>query len=428
MAGTLKARLERARELARSRRDSPPGMTGIGGPGNARPGPDRLETETDTAPGSSWVLQGWTKSAPYVLTRSVLRENPLPETLDIRPYLYPGTVPAVSGKGKPEAGTADPDPSAIPAARLRFLDLETTGLSGGAGTVAFLAALGRIAPGPAGSGLEIRQFLLTDYPGERAFLDAIKDQLAPEDILVSYNGRAFDEPLLRTRCVLNRIAFPSLPHIDFLHPARRLWRGRYPDCSLGTLERAVLGRTRVLDVPGEKIPEIWFAYSREGRHPLMDAVAEHNATDIESLAGIAAACGRAYSRPLDEPGCNRAVLGAYLLRLDAERGVEILEKAFREGEEKAGWLLLLHYRRGSASADYERILSALTPSLRVLLEQAKYFEHRLRDYQKARSAANEALADAGSPGARAALAHRLARLERKLAAIPRLGDRRVPRH
>jgi len=146
----------------------------------------------------------------------------------------------------------------------------------------------------------------------------------------------------------------------------------------------------------------------------MDAVVEHNAVDIESLAAIAAECVRIHADPVDARDCDLTALGALWLGLDAETGTATLERAFSEGDEKAGWMLLKHYRRRGDKAGYERILEALSPSWHVWVERAKHAEHRERDAQGALDAALQAASFAGDARLREALERRLSRLERKL--------------
>lgn len=410
MAGTLRSRLARARELTHAARE---------------PRSDTMKEVSDRAElPSSVQLPGWSQTVPFVWTRTVRRSNPLPETLDLRPYLS-RAVKAFPVKNVGSYSADVSDTRCVPADRLLFLDLETTGLSGGAGTIAFLAGLGRVVPGGGTEGFEIRQLLLTDYPGEDAFLDAILGELGPGTVLASYNGRSFDEPLLRTRCVLNRKHWSGYPHADFLPAARRLWRKRFPDCSLGTLEAHLLGRHRSLDVPGARIPEIWFEFAKRGFHPLLEAVLEHNAADVESLAAIATECARTHANPVEARDCDRTALGALWLKLLPETGRAVLERAFGEGEERAGWLLLRHYRRNGVLAEYRRILSALSPGWESWVERAKDAEHRLGDPKAALQAAMRAQIFALDTELREALELRIRRLTRKTAAIRPREDRTI---
>jgi hypothetical protein len=136
--------------------------------------------------------------------------------------------------------------------KLLFLDLETTGLAGGAGTYAFLVGCGWFD----GALFRLRQFFLADFGAERALLESVADLAAGFACVVTYNGKTFDLPLIETRFVLQRMLTPfaDLPHVDMLHPARRLWREDDGECRLTTFERALCGHERDGDVPGFEIP------------------------------------------------------------------------------------------------------------------------------------------------------------------------------
>jgi len=169
-----------------------------------------------------------------------------------------------------------------------FFDLETTGLSGGAGTVAFLAAFGRLSRN--GSQLRITQYLLLDYPGENDFLEALLAEFKNnQQIIVSFNGKSFDSQILKTRCLMNGIKNPEYLHADLLHPARRLWKRVFPNCRQGTIETELLGIDRSNDIPGSLAPEIWFDFLKTGREERLMGICEHNCRDIAGLASILAA-------------------------------------------------------------------------------------------------------------------------------------------
>ena len=165
-----------------------------------------------------------------------------------------------------------------------FLDAETTGLAGGTGTYLFLLGTAHVAEGE----LVLRQHLLHDLGAERAFIAALRAELEPFRACASYNGKCFDLPLLRTRVVLAFRADIAVDtsHLDLLHPARRLWRGRFGSTSLRQLEESVLDDGRVDDVPGSLIPERYFRYLRERDPRLLPPIVEHNARDITSLVRI----------------------------------------------------------------------------------------------------------------------------------------------
>ena len=157
------------------------------------------------------------------------------------------------------AGALAPSESASPSEPLWFLDLETTGLAGGAGTQAFLVGCARLDAG----GFRVRQFLLPGYEHERALLAQVSAWASAQGAIVTFNGKSFDVPLIETRYLFHRQRFPleGRAHVDMLHPARRLWRARgewegssEASCSLGTLEKLLAGVHRVGDVPGFEIP------------------------------------------------------------------------------------------------------------------------------------------------------------------------------
>jgi uncharacterized protein YprB with RNaseH-like and TPR domain len=165
---------------------------------------------------------------------------------------------------------------------LGFFDTETTGLSGGVGNSVFLLALGRRLPG----GFLLRQYVLPDPALEDSFLEAIAEELAACESLVSYNGRSFDVPLVEARLLMSRRVATCLerPHLDLLHPARRVYKPRLGACNLQNVEAMVLGQDRGDDIPGHLIPEMYFSYlrSRDAR-PLRPVIA-HNRQDVVSLS------------------------------------------------------------------------------------------------------------------------------------------------
>jgi hypothetical protein len=192
-----------------------------------------------------------------------------------------------------------PDPS-----RLLFFDLETTGLSTGSGTIAFLAAFGRYTPGTSAAssppaGLQVTQYLLLDYPGEPLFLDAVLEHFAGDPVVVTYNGKTFDGPLLRTRCLMNGVQPPVYAHADLLHPCRRLWKRLLPSCTQAAIESHVLGTSRDGDLPGSEAPEAWFSFLKTGAADRLIQICDHNLLDIQGLAGIFTALCRLASAPIE---------------------------------------------------------------------------------------------------------------------------------
>jgi len=321
-----------------------------------------------------------------------------------------------------------------------FLDVETTGLSGGTGTYVFLVGLGTFDDGA----FRLRQFFLADLSGERAMLAAVAEALASRGAIVSFNGRCFDLPLLDTRLLLNRLPLPceGLPHLDLLYPARRLYRGRLPSCRLAVLESVLLRVAREDDVPGWAIPSLYFDYLRAGRAGPLRHVFRHNALDILSLVTLAAhlgglAAGSAPRQPEDvlalarwdeSEGCLTEAAGLYQAALDDD-GLQGEPRS--HARRRLAYLCRRLGRREDAKRLWRRQAGdggPLGQRLEALVELAKLEEHRLRDYAAAEALTRRALLllevaalRSGQPAAhllaREALEHRLWRLRRRQAAI-----------
>lgn len=165
-----------------------------------------------------------------------------------------------------------------------FLDLETCGL---AGSMVFLIGLVRYD----GESLAVEQLLARNYAEEQAILAALWQRAAEAAVLVTFNGKTFDWPLVQYRSTYHRLAqsdsASSLPHVDVLHHARRRWRTRLPNCRLQTLERFVCRRHRSGDIPGREIPEAYRQYVATGRIDRMQAILHHNALDLLTLLELA---------------------------------------------------------------------------------------------------------------------------------------------
>ncbi|HLG57720.1 MAG TPA: ribonuclease H-like domain-containing protein [Vicinamibacterales bacterium] len=261
---------------------------------------------------------------------------------------------------------------------LLFVDLETTGLAGGAGTYAFLVGCAWFAGGT----FRVRQFFLSSFAAERVLLEAVRELAETSGTVVTYNGKSFDLPLIETRFALHRMSTPfaGLPHIDMLHPARRMWRsseeparhgpanhlrqgyggppkrsaeaeaGHYDgsaeaghngrpmsaaidsgstkvssSCRLSTLEQTLCGYVREGDVPGFEIPARYFRYVRSGDARPLEAVLEHNRLDLLSLALVTARAAQL----LDEgaPGASTAREALGLGRLYERGGMMIDARA-----------------------------------------------------------------------------------------------------
>ena len=306
-------------------------------------------------------------------------------------------------------------PRGLSAGNLLFFDTETTGLSGGAGTLVFLIALGRLV----GERLEVEQLFLADYPGEPEFLRFLAPALSSAGRFVSYNGRTFDAPLLAGRFALNRLSLEPRGHSDLLYWARRLWKRVLGDCSLGSIEREVLGVERGQDVAGYEVPGIYLDYLRRGWSPRLPLVWEHNLQDVRSLAALFARLNRALAGG-ELPGrADQASLGSWLLTAGGtERGLQLLRSSFEQGDERAGRDLSLYLKRTGSweeAVQIWRTLAADRRSLFAAVELAKLAEHRLHDPLQALDWVRQAQGW-GLPleaRLRRELAARRARLERK---------------
>ena len=168
--------------------------------------------------------------------------------------------------------------------RLLHFDTETTGLAGGTGTRAFMIGAADWIDGR----FRIRQLTLTTMAAETAMLRTFAEWLGADTVLVSYNGKCYDAPLLATRYRLARQPNPlaGLAHLDLLHPVRRHWKQHWPNCRLATAERQLLGVVREDDLPGAEAPAAWLTYLRGGSARNLRRVAAHNAQDLKSLAGV----------------------------------------------------------------------------------------------------------------------------------------------
>lgn len=169
--------------------------------------------------------------------------------------------------------------------RLLHFDTETTGLAGGTGTRAWMiGAADWLADGR----FRLRQLTMTTMGAETAMLQTFARWLQSDTVLVSYNGKCYDSPLLKTRYRLARLPDPltGLGHLDLLHPVRRHWKGVWENCRLATAERELLGVVREDDLPGSEAPAAWLSYLRGGSALNLRRVLAHNVQDLKSVAGV----------------------------------------------------------------------------------------------------------------------------------------------
>jgi uncharacterized protein YprB with RNaseH-like and TPR domain len=357
-----------------------------------------------------------------------------------------------------------------------FLDTETTGLAGGTGTYAFMVG---IAWWDAG-GLQVEQFFLRDLDEEHSLLLELSERMNKRPVLVTFNGKSFDWPLLETRYRMTRCvpAFSPKLHLDLLHPARQLWRLRLGSVRLKDLERHVLsgdGRSldwsRHDDIDSSLIPQMYFDYLRGGPAEPLVGIFRHNQMDLRGLASLAgkilalldsgngiASAGLAETRdPIEVLGLSRMMRN----RGHSTRARELYETALRFGLPRPMERLAQRElaQLAKRELDYTRAISlwdalrqapseakgkkapllpedahrALESAIEAAEQLAIYYEHRVKQPRRALDLMRVAIAElqtaqrdgkfvtdrAGKLEVR--LTRRLTRLERRCAGAPLFG-------
>ena len=274
------------------------------------------------------------------------------------------------------------------ARRALFLDTETTGLSRGAGTVAFLVGAGYLE----GDAMVVRQFLMRDYDEEEAMLRDIADLIAQFDTYVTFNGKSFDIPLLASRMTMNRLhgGAPDKPHVDLLHAARRVYKLRLERCNLGTLEEQVLGCPREGDLPSAQVPERYFTYLKTGEFALLEDVLHHNALDIRSLAVLLTRLCEAFAQPeqiafsedllgvgktLEKGGYTQEAAHCYQMLDETRMGAGARDKLSALYKREKDW--------DEAVGVYEQMIRRGEGGTKPYIELAKYYEHQATDARRA---------------------------------------------
>ena len=287
-----------------------------------------------------------------------------------------------------------------------FIDTETTGLAGGTGTVAFMLGLARVE----GEVLTVRQYLLSRFAGERVMLEHALDWLGEDTGLVSYNGKTFDLPLLKTRTRLAGLAPAAWerPHLDLLYGVRRCFERHWPDCRLATAERRLLGVERRDDLPGSEAPAAWLACLQRGDASRLPGVLDHNRQDLRSLAGLLPVLAGVQRAESDQRGDPGRIARAWLRQGDTSQARRLLELALGQLNRPERLLLAdLRYRAGDRASALDLLDSLAEEGSPEALEQlAKHHEHITRDLPRAMHYA-QALPSSGSRE------HRLARLGEK---------------
>jgi tetratricopeptide (TPR) repeat protein len=283
-----------------------------------------------------------------------------------------------------------------------FIDTETTGLSGGTGTMAFMVGVARFVEGK----LVLEQFFLQNPAEEGALLTALNSFCGEMKAIVSYNGKAFDIPILNTRFVLNGMSSPfeELPHFDLLPITRRVWKARLAQCNLGNIEHHILGLDRDPDeVPGFMVPEIYMDYLHSGDATPLEGIFKHNENDVVSLAALFSTLNDLLEDPFGQSqayASDHVSIGRLMGSLgDEEMAIKLYESGNALGGDTSAQSMALlrladiHKRRSSwdsAKPLWEE--AASIGSIAALIELAKYYEHQQKVYSLALDWTQQALA------------------------------------
>jgi uncharacterized protein YprB with RNaseH-like and TPR domain len=269
-----------------------------------------------------------------------------------------------------------------------FLDTETTGLSGSMSTCAFLVGVGRITK----EGFRVRQFFMRSYAEEASLLDGLARYLKNFQVLITYNGVSFDQPLLESRYRLNRARSPfaNLPHLDLLHSARRLWKLRFDSCRLVDLENEILGFERTGDIPGAMIPYVYFEYLRTRWIERLVPVFHHNALDILTLAcltGIVPSAFRDESSRTN--GAELTGIARWLMEAgEIDRALPLFRRALESGLRddllfRTLWDIARLDPAGAKEIWTDLATSRNPYRVKALIALAKLAEHAEKDYVRA---------------------------------------------
>jgi uncharacterized protein len=321
-----------------------------------------------------------------------------------------------------------------------FLDTETTGLSGGTGTYAFLIGIGWWDSG----GLQTEQFLMRDFSEEHSVLLQLAERLAERPVLVTFNGKTFDWPLLESRYLMTRsIRVPQLAaHLDLLHPARALWKLRLGSVKLTELEEHVLdakrlGWDRSDDLPSNMIPQFYFDYLRGRSVAPLAGIVRHNRNDLRGLAALFGKLNEILSSEQhgeETDGLDLFGLSRYLHRRGEAQRAEVACMAAREHGLPIGFDALAQWElarmakkrgeHGTAAEIWEELSRDDDWRAAACEELASFHERRKKDHSRALKYARQAIvalrkqAVEGKHGAQATAAvHRFERLNKKIVCL-----------
>lgn len=306
-----------------------------------------------------------------------------------------------------------------------FLDTETTGLAGGTGTMAFLIGVGWFESGS----FFVRQILARDFGEEKAALSYLAEITDRKKFLITFNGKAFDVNLLATRFIMNRLrsVIADLPHLDLLHPSRRILGHRLENSRLSTLEEQILGVEREGDIPGWEIPQRYFDWLKRRDGRLLAAIFEHNRLDVISMANLTAHLTEIITAEASAQNIHAddylAAASLTLHRRSPERTEKILSVFHsstctgfsKDSKKKLAQLYKKTGKINEAAQIWQEMVACTPLDFYAVSELAKWLEHHDRDYSRAKTLVENALqaANTFSEEEKKSLLHRLERLRKK---------------
>ena len=279
-----------------------------------------------------------------------------------------------------------------------FIDTETTGLMGGTGTVSFLVGVGYFN----NNNFFIEQYLMRDYDEEAAMLNDLKKLMEKHNIVISFNGKSFDLPLIKTRLILNRLERPKYDfHLDLLHSARRIW-SFLDSCSLKSLEQNILDFNRIDDVPGHLIPGIYFEFLEKKDFKLLAPILEHNIYDILSLVTLFTHLKEVYLKNVQNLNPHELFHLGRIKEKDKnyQECISYLEESIENSEEstlkykalkKLSWQYKRINRYEAAAEIWQKMIDNNKEGIFPYVEMAKYLEHQKKEYKIALTYTQEAI-------------------------------------
>jgi uncharacterized protein YprB with RNaseH-like and TPR domain len=366
---------------------------------------------------SSWIQEagGKTIPTPFGQTITFVQQYPI-ESLHIDNTST--SIAAYCAMHRMECVTLD---------QCVFFDIETTSLTSGTGNYAFLIGLGYFSDNK----FTVEQIFMRQYGEEPAVLFHCAERLNKFKAIVTFNGKTFDIPIIKTRYRINRIqGFPvSMPVIDLLKPARSIFKSIYASCSLKSLEELLLGITRTDDIPGYQIPDVYFTYQQTGFDSRLNAVIEHNRIDITSMVHLIVFFNSLYelihTKQFDQvPTHLYKNIAKHLYSRNIQLFIELIEYAGHALLDNDHSLFKKYSTALKRSGHIEQALSFWEKNINLfsLEELAKHYEHRIKDYHKALSYCNWAMAHSKKLSDNqkliehytARFTHRINRLNRKI--------------